>query len=141
MPFNNYSTNMRWIWSDRWRTKRETPSCNNHIQDPFFDSRILRRNNSELKLGHSHLHKILCDNCYCFKSSSLFCMPGLFIKCLDLQCLLVITDSGSPSFYCLSNLELNYLIRLGNCFLLLMHIHTKIYSQTEKIREKSVITL
>ena len=37
--------------------------------------------------------------------------------------------TGSPSFYCLSNLEFDSLIRLGNwfnCLLLLMYIRSKI---------------
>ena len=50
----------------------------------------------------------------------------------------------SLSFYCLSNLDFDSLIRLGNwfnCLLLLMHIRSKIESRTEKSRLKSGITL
>ena len=52
--------------------------------------------------------------------------------------------TGSPSFYCLSNLKFDSLIRLGNwfnCLLLLMHKCWKIHSRTEKSRGKSGITL
>ena len=58
----------------------------------LFHSRILRKSSNELYLGFSHFHKILCNNGYCFKSSSLLCAVGLYIKCLDRQCLLVITE-------------------------------------------------
>ena len=44
-----------------------------------------------VELGLSYLHKILCNNGYCFKSSSLLCAVGLYIKCLNPQCLPVIT--------------------------------------------------
>ena len=53
-------------------------------------------------------------------------------------------ETGSLSFYCLSNLEFDSLIRFGNWFnywLLLMHLRSKIQSRTEKIRGKSGITL
>ena len=58
----------------------------------IFDSRIHRRSSNEFLLGLSHLHNILCNNGYCFKSSSLLCAVGLYTKCLDPQCLIVITE-------------------------------------------------
>ena len=44
-------------------------------------------------------------NGYCFRSSSLLCAVGLYIKWLDPQCLLVITEVVRLRFDCLSNHE------------------------------------
>ena len=57
-------------------------------------------------------------------------MVGLYIKCFDQTAMFASNyGTGSPLFYCLSNLEFDSLIHLGNwfsCLLLLMHIHLKI---------------
>ena len=62
---------------------------------------------------------------------SLLYMVVLYKMSLNLQCLLINSETGSPSFYLLSNLEFDSLIHLGNwlyfnCLLLLMHIRLKI---------------
>ena len=81
-------------------------------------------------MGLSHLHKILCNSGYCFKSSSLLCAVGLYNYKLSRSAMFTSNyGTGSPSFYCLSNLEFDSLIHLGNwfnCLLLLIRISSKI---------------
>ena len=64
--------------------------------------------------------------------------PACFVRLVCIYCkvsesaILMFTSNygtSSPSFYCLSNLEFNSLIHLGNlfnCLQLLMYIHSKI---------------
>ena len=70
---------------------------------------------------------LICINVCETKSSSPVCAVGLYIKCLAPQCLPVLLFL--LSFYRLSNLEFDSLIRLENwfnCLLLIMHIRSKI---------------
>ena len=101
----------------------------NLLHIPASSSFLTHAYSVRVAVSHSWDFFIRIKFCEAIESSSLLCAVGLYIKCLDPQCLTVLLKLVLLSFYCLSNLEFGSLIRLGNwfnCLLLLMHIRSKI---------------